>query len=105
MQLLIWYYYAYYFMALVVSIVIIGSGMAKVVSSRKSQYEILSMATFRGDVTVLRDDLWASVSSKDLVPGDVIQIKADQEILALDCVLLYGSAVVDESSLTGSFYA
>ena len=41
------------------------------------------------------------VSSEDLVPGDVIQVRGGGWVLPADMLLLNGGAVVNESSLTG----
>ncbi|KAH6576338.1 hypothetical protein BASA62_001487 [Batrachochytrium salamandrivorans] len=101
MMLLIWYYYAYYYMGIVLTVVILGSGIVKIIVSSKSQQRVLDMATFRGRAKVLRDNVWSSVDCSKLVPGDVIEVEASGEELSVDCVLVKGEAVADESSLTG----
>jgi cation-transporting ATPase 13A3/4/5 len=99
--LIIWYFYAYYYMGLVLTVIIIGSGMVKVVVSEAAQKKVLEMATFVGYSKVFRDGRWTEIPSQQLVVGDVIEVIADGEPLSVDCVLLSGNAVVDESSLTG----
>lgn len=102
MMLVIWAYYAYYYMALLLSVVIIGSGMVKVSVATEGQKRVVAMATYFNIVRVFRDGYWASLDSRCLVPGDLIEIIASQEhALSVDCVLLTGDAVVDESALTG----
>ncbi|OAJ42778.1 hypothetical protein BDEG_26191 [Batrachochytrium dendrobatidis JEL423] len=101
MMLLIWYYYAYYYMGIVLTIVIIASGIVKIIVSTKSQQRVLEMATFHGRAKVFRDGIWTRVDCSNLVPGDVIEIEASHNELSVDCVLVKGQVVADESSLTG----
>ncbi|ORY45640.1 HAD-like protein [Rhizoclosmatium globosum] len=101
MTLWIWYYYAYYYMGLVLTIVIISSGLSKVRVFLTAQRRVLSMANFTGVVRALRNREWVTLSTEDLVPGDVIEIKASEHVLPVDAVLVSGGAVCDESSLTG----
>ncbi|KAI8917468.1 hypothetical protein BC831DRAFT_406937 [Entophlyctis helioformis] len=102
MMLLIWYYYAYYYMGIVLSVVIIGSGVVKVIVSTNAQKRVLEMATFRGTSRVLRDGTWTTVDCTELTPGDVIEIEASSSNqLSVDCVIVKGEVVADESSLTG----
>ncbi len=45
---------------------------------------------------------YEEVSTEDLVPGDIIEIPSNQEVLmACDAVLLNGNCIVNESMLTG----
>ena len=102
MQIIIWYYYAYYYMALVVNLVILFTGIAKVLISIQTQKQIVQIAKFYCRVRVLRDGKWIVMSSTELVPGDIFEVNTIGEALPVDCILISGSAVVDESSLTGT---
>ncbi len=44
------------------------------------------------------------VSSKDLVPGDVLLIPSSGLVLPCDAALITGQAVVNESTLTGNVF-
>lgn len=101
MQLIIWYYYAYYYMAAIVTIVIVISGVVKVVVAKKSQAQTISMASYHGRYNILRDGRWKQMDSSQMVPGDVFEVKASNVSLPVDCILISGSVVMDESSLTG----
>ncbi|KAJ3353378.1 hypothetical protein HDU83_006863 [Entophlyctis luteolus] len=101
MTLWIWMYYGYYYMGLVLTFVIIASGVSKVRVYLTAQRRVLSMANFTGIVNVLRDDAWKTLSTSDVVPGDVIEVVAGEHVLPVDAVLVDGGAVCDESSLTG----
>ena len=55
---------------------------------------------------VFRDKTWASINAEDLVPGDIISVvrtSAVDEVVPCDCLLLRGSAIVNEATLTGVF--
>ena len=70
-----------------------------------------SLATLRGmgaksrQLKALRGGAWVDVSSLDILPGDVISLTkatADEEsVVPADCLILAGSAVVNEANLTG----
>ncbi|RKO92078.1 E1-E2 ATPase-domain-containing protein [Blyttiomyces helicus] len=101
MTLFVWYYYGYYYMGIVLTIVIVCAGLLKVTVALRSQRKVLEMASFEGSVRVCRDGMWRDFSTRDLVPGDVIEVQATEHVLPVDCVLVDGGAVADESSLTG----
>jgi P-type E1-E2 ATPase len=42
-----------------------------------------------------------SISSDELVPGDIIELPKHRAIVACDAILLTGSCIVNESILTG----
>ena len=73
--------------------------------------KIKNVRTLRGmgqaaiTVAVLRDGRWETRSSEQLVPGDVVSIArapgGGDPSVPCDCLVLRGSAVVNEASLTG----
>lgn len=53
-------------------------------------------------VRVLRNTgIFENISSKELVPGDVIELPKHQATLVCDAVLLTGQCILNESMLTG----
>ncbi|KAJ3358499.1 hypothetical protein HDU91_005206 [Kappamyces sp. JEL0680] len=100
-MLQIWYFYAYYYMGMVLTAIIVGSGIVKVLVATAAQEKVLEMATFHGFARVLRDNRWIEIPSRDLAVGDVVEVTASGSPLSIDCVILSGDVVVDESSLTG----
>lgn len=89
-------------MAFVATLIILVSGMSVVYLTRLSQAQILEMATFKGIYRVLRDGKWKSIISEELVPGDIIELTSSEASITADCVILSGTVVVDESTLTGT---
>ena len=70
-----------------------------------------SLQTLRGmghkprSVFAHRSGAWTAVSTDELLPGDIISLSAaagdDEPIVPCDCLILAGSAVSNEASLTG----
>ena len=62
------------------------------------------MALFNARVTVLRknNDLVQKtiINTEDLTPGDIFFLE-DQRHIPCDCILISGSAMINECSLTG----
>ncbi len=52
-----------------------------------------------------RSGAWTTISTEKLVPGDIISltrgVKGADEVVPCDCLLLHGSAVANEATLTG----
>ena len=98
-----WYYSLFTLLMLVVF-------EATVVKSRmRNTDEMRSMANPASRCTVLRAGRWVALSSEALLPGDLISIARAPPVLGepvatllpADILLLHGTAVVNESSLTG----
>ncbi|KAJ2676100.1 hypothetical protein IWW42_000769 [Coemansia sp. RSA 1085] len=94
------YFYAYYQVGLVDTGVIIISASIKVMLRLQSERRLKHMAEHEEMVAVRRDGKWVEMSTRNLVPGDVIEIVTGAHI-SCDCVLISGMAIMNESSLTG----
>ncbi|CAG9324970.1 ATP13A2 [Blepharisma stoltei] len=70
------------------------------VQTRKSMLALHEIALKIIKVKVLRQGNWTVLDSANLVPGDVIEIPQQQE-MPCDTVLISGSCIIDEASLTG----
>lgn len=70
----------------------------------RSLRELRGMRNKPRELFVYRDRKWTSISSLDLLPGDIVSIdrsKDDGEVVPCDVLLLGGSVVVNEAMLTG----
>ncbi|OII76668.1 E1-E2 ATPase family protein [Cryptosporidium andersoni] len=76
--------------------------IASIRTHLKSTVNIQKLADMNGseEVTLIRDGQLQKVNSVDLVPGDVVNIYEGMDV-PCDMMLIYGSAVVNESMLTG----
>lgn len=100
--LILWlfYYFAYYQIGLVDTALVFLSALIRVVVRRKAQIRLKAMAEHKTTIKVIRDGCWQTISSDQIVPGDVLEISRGL-VMPCDGILLKGVAVVDESSLTG----
>ncbi|KAJ1916557.1 hypothetical protein H4219_003724 [Mycoemilia scoparia] len=96
----IWFYFDYYQMGCVQIVVIIISALLRTVVRLSSENKIKSLAERSTMCYVRRNGKWSEIDTKHLVPGDVIAITRDMELMC-DGILLSGEIIVDESSLTG----
>ncbi|KAJ2782691.1 hypothetical protein H4R18_002117 [Coemansia javaensis] len=94
------YFYAYYQVGLVDTGVVLLSATIKVLLRMQSERRLKRMAEHEEPVSVRRDGAWLPTTTRDLVPGDVIEVVAGAH-MSCDYILLSGSAILDESSLTG----
>lgn len=71
-----------------------------VIETRQNNEAIRKMARFECDIQVLQGEGLATVSSAQLVPGDIVVVPEGQ-LLPCDMVQLNGSSIINESILTG----
>ncbi|KAG6972830.1 hypothetical protein JG688_00003797 [Phytophthora aleatoria] len=96
----VWYYFTYWDMGIVMTLVVLGTAIINIYTKRKMQAAIVKMTRYRTEVSVFRDNQWQELESSQLVSGDLIKV-AENWILPCDLVIVKGSTVCDESMLTG----
>ena len=98
-------YWDYITAGILVFILVVVSALIKASMERREKLQLKSIATLHGSVWVKRDEHWTKVTSEELVVGDLICVSTDSlevsKDLTVDCVVVRGSCVVDESALTG----
>lgn len=77
-----------------------------VLSRLKNLQTLRGMGNQTREIYVYRLKEWAKITSDQLVPGDIASIKRETEgdndnMVACDCLLLNGSTVMNEATLTG----
>ncbi|PVU95140.1 hypothetical protein BB561_002015 [Smittium simulii] len=95
-----WFYFNYYKMGSVQLFVIAASAFYKAYLNANSEKRVKKLAEFEDVYSVKRDGKWKKLSSRLLVPGDVVSINSGIQ-LCFDGAVLSGEVIVDESSLTG----
>ncbi|KAG1467446.1 hypothetical protein G6F56_004412 [Rhizopus delemar] len=96
----VWYYFQYYKMGLVQTCIILFSAFIRIVLRLRAERRIQVMAEHVTTITVLRNGEWINTSSASLVPGDIFEVQ-ENTLVPCDAVILSGTVVVNESSLTG----
>ena len=99
-QYVLMFWFSYLFVAAIMSMaVLISAGVSMLLVSR-AQRAVERVANHTSRVRVRRDGAWTDADSGDVVPGDVVRLGPGDRV-PCDVVLVGGTCVVDESSLTG----
>jgi len=102
MMYVVWFWFSYLIIAGVLFMVVCGSAIINIYLKRSNQATIADMCRYSTKCAVKRNGDWEPMcDSNDLVPGDVIRVKGLDWVLPCDLVLISGTAVCDESGLTG----
>jgi manganese-transporting P-type ATPase len=83
---------------------IVGMEMSTVIQKRKNLLTLEQISNrLKSKVEVKRDNTWCIIDSSELVPFDLIKLKTTGGTLVVpaDILVIEGSPVVNESSLTG----
>ncbi|PVV05075.1 hypothetical protein BB560_000410 [Smittium megazygosporum] len=98
----LWLFDNYYYYAGCILTISIVSIVNALIETKSNSKKIQQMAKFECTVDVFRDGLWRIMSSKDLVPGDIISTTSGNiKVIPCDALLLEGSCIMNESMLTG----
>ncbi len=86
----------------VIMFLLIMNGMIEFMQSRKADNAIAMLkASLASKAKAMRDGNWAEIDAKELVPGDIIQLKLG-DVLPADVKLVDGDYLLcDEAALTG----
>lgn len=95
-----WIWDGYWIYAVVIAVLSIISLGITVYEKRKNLRQLRDMAYYETDVVVIRAGVRMKISSRELVPGDVLEIQ-EEFVMPCDAVILSGGCIVDESMLTG----
>lgn len=100
-QYILWYWFSYLFAAVIMTVVVLLSGGVAMFLVHRAQLAIAEVAHVHSLVSVKRErGEWTEIDSREVVPGDVVRLFAGAHV-PCDLIVVAGSAVVDESSLTG----
>ncbi|KAK9478858.1 hypothetical protein V1514DRAFT_329959 [Lipomyces japonicus] len=101
-SMILWSLDEYYFYATCIFIISTYGIFTSVRETRSNLRRLKELSKVESHVRVLRDGFWVTLSSTELVPGDVYEI-SDPSLNSFpgDCLLLLGDAIVNESMLTG----
>ncbi|KAF1776305.1 P-type ATPase, cytoplasmic domain N [Phytophthora cactorum] len=68
----VWYYFTYWNMGIVMTVVVLGAAVVNIYTQRQIQSSIVKMTRYRTDVTVFRAGEWRVLSSPDMAPGTTV---------------------------------
>ncbi|MCJ1234491.1 hypothetical protein MMC14_002452 [Varicellaria rhodocarpa] len=101
-SLILWSIDEYYYYAACIFIISVVSITTTLLETRATLKRLREISRFECDVRALRNGFWRSITSCDLVPGDVYEV-SDPSLTHFPCdsLLLAGDCIVNESMLTG----
>ncbi|OMJ23109.1 putative cation-transporting ATPase [Smittium culicis] len=101
-SVILWTYDEYIYYASCILLISTVSVFVSLFETKRNVRKIQEMAKFECSVETFRDGIWRSISSLELVPGDVISI-SDPKMTTIPCdaVVLEGNCITNESMLTG----
>ena len=99
-QYVLMFWFSYLFVAAIMSLAVLVSAATSMLLVHRAQAAIERVANVTSGVRTRRDGDWVDIDSADLVPGDVVRLAAG-DCVPCDVVVVDGTCVVDESSLTG----
>lgn len=84
----------------VTSLLVLNSALGFIQEQRASRAVELLKSRLQINTRVLRDGVWRLVPSRELVPGDVVRVRAG-DLVPADVKIAVGEVWVDQSALTG----
>lgn len=90
------WYYAVFTLFMLVSFEIV-----LVKHQLRNMQEIRKMGNQPYQLQVFRQSKWKTIKSDQLVPGDLVSVTRSEHNIPCDILLLKGSCIIDESTLTG----
>ena len=99
-SIVLWCIDDYYLYAITIAIISIASAISTLIETKRNLIRLRDMSRYTCPIQVRREGKWQNVDSSELVPGDVFSL-LNISNLPVDCVLLLGDVIVNESMLTG----
>ncbi|XP_018404242.1 PREDICTED: probable cation-transporting ATPase 13A3 [Cyphomyrmex costatus] len=98
----VWFAEGYLYYTIAIVLMSLFGITSSIVQTRKTQINLRGKVASSENVRVLRDTgIFENISSKQLVPGDIIELPKHRATLVCDAVLLTGQCILNESMLTG----
>ncbi|KYM79315.1 putative cation-transporting ATPase 13A3, partial [Atta colombica] len=98
----VWFAEGYLYYTIAIVLMSLFGITSSIIQTRKNQINLRGTVASSENVHVLRDTgIFENISSKQLVPGDIIKLPKHRATLVCDAVLLTGQCILNESMLTG----
>eukprot|EP00667_Euglena_gracilis_P000313 EG_transcript_313 len=97
----LYYYWAYWNVAVAFTALILLSGLLSMWVLRSNAKSLAQLANVDTVCQLRRSGKWVEAHNASLVPGDVIQIGGDGWVVPCDALVLSGTCLMDEAGLTG----
>jgi len=91
--------------AAIVAVLLMTNAIVSLLEERKAASAVEALRKeLRINARVLRDGAWTSLPARELVPGDVVRLRAG-DVVPADAKIAAGSLAADQSALTGESLA
>uniref|UniRef100_A0A060TCR2 Cation-transporting ATPase n=1 Tax=Blastobotrys adeninivorans TaxID=409370 RepID=A0A060TCR2_BLAAD len=101
-SIILWACDEYYYYAGCIFLISLFSVGNALIETKRTLHRLRELSRFECEVRVYRNGFWTTISSEDLVPGDVYELSDPSlSFLPCDSLLLSGDCIVNESMLTG----
>lgn len=91
--------------AAIVAVLLVTNAVVSLLEERKAAGEVEALKKeLRINARALRDGAWTTVPARELVPGDVVRLRAG-DVVPADVQVANGSLATDQSALTGESLA
>ena len=100
-SIILWCFERYYYYAACIVIIMTVSTIMTLQESKRNIARLREISHFECEINVRRNGVWRSISSDDLLPGDIYEIVDDTAHFPCDSILVTGDCIVNESMLTG----
>ncbi len=91
--------------AVIVAILLVTNAVVSLLEERKAAGAVEALKKeLRINARALRDGVWTTVPARELVPGDVVRLRAG-DVVPADVHVANGSLAADQSALTGESLA
>jgi P-type E1-E2 ATPase len=91
--------------AALVAVLLVTNAVVSLLEERKAAGTVETLRKeLRINARALRDGAWTSVPARELVPGDVVRLRAG-DVVPADAKIAAGSLAADQSALTGESLA
>ena len=82
-------------------VLVCASMSIKITHANQVKIKAIGEAGLGGKSTINQGGTWTTISSENLVPGDLIKLTESNWTLPCDAVVIKGTCICDESGLTG----
>ncbi|XP_032597910.1 polyamine-transporting ATPase 13A2 isoform X2 [Drosophila grimshawi] len=101
-SVILWFAYDYYYYACVIVLMSVFGISMSIMQTKKNQDVLQETVRNTGNAWIVNSKgISMELSTKTLVPGDIIEIPSSGCTMQCDAVLLSGNCILDESMLTG----
>ena len=91
--------------AVIVAVLLVTNAVVSLLEERKAAGAVEALKEeLRISARTLRDGVWTTVPAREIVPGDVVRLRAG-DIVPADVEVVVGSLAADQSALTGESLA